>query len=108
MTASIGSMLELLFMQQVQDAGVANGCVRELVFAAPRKWRFDFAWVDTKVAVEIEGGTWIHGRHARGADFERDAEKYNTAAAYGWRVFRFTTDMVEDGRAIAFMREVFR
>ena len=28
---------------------------RELVFAPPRKWRFDFAWPEHLVAVEIDG-----------------------------------------------------
>ena len=28
-----------------------------------RRWRFDFAWPSHKVAVEIDGGIFIHGRH---------------------------------------------
>lgn len=71
----------------------------EYVFAPPRKWRFDFAWPSRMVAVEIEGGTWINGGHSRGSAFEKDAEKYNTAALLGWKVLRFTTNMVRDGRA---------
>jgi hypothetical protein len=105
--SSISSMLELLFNQQLQDAGITDGCVRELVFAPPRKWRFDFAWQEQLVAVEIEGGSWITGRHTRGKAFEEDCDKYNEAAARGWRLLRFTTDQVNDGRAIAFMARVF-
>lgn len=76
--------------------------VRELRFALPeRQWRFDFAWPDRMLAAEVEGGTWSGGAHTRGKHFESDAEKYNAAAIRGWRVLRFTTDMVEDGRAIA-------
>lgn len=73
---------------------------REYVFALPRKWRFDFANVDKKVAVEIEGGIWNNGAHTRGAHFESDAEKYNMAAILGWRVLRFSTGMVESGVAL--------
>ena len=52
------------------------------------------------LAVEIDGGTWVSGRHTRGAGFERDCEKLNTAVLLGWRVLRFTTGMVLDGRAL--------
>lgn len=77
--------------------------VQEYVFAPPRKWRFDFAWPDRMVALEVEGGTWISGAHTRGRHFESDAEKYNEAALRGWRVLRVTTDMVDDGRALGFV-----
>ena len=47
-------------------------------------------------AVEVEGGTWINGRHNRGKGFAEDCEKYNQAALLGWRVFRLTIDMLEN------------
>lgn len=54
-----------------------------------RKWRFDFAWPDHKVALEVEGGVFSGGRHVRGAGFKADCEKYNAAVMQGWRVLRF-------------------
>lgn len=42
------------------------------------------------IAVEIEGGVWTGGRHTSGSGFLGDMEKYNEAAAAGWRVLRFT------------------
>jgi very-short-patch-repair endonuclease len=78
---------------------------REVVFARPRRWRFDFAWPVERVAVELEGGTYTGGRHTRGRGFEADCEKYNAATALGWRVFRFTAAMVRDGRAAATIEE---
>ncbi len=74
--------------------------VREFRFHHIRKWRFDFAFFPQKIAVEIEGGVWSGGAHTRGAHFESDAEKYNTATKMGWRVMRFSTDMVIRGDAI--------
>lgn len=73
---------------------------REYEFAAGRKWRFDFAFLDRKLAVEIEGGLFSAGRHVRGAAVEKDFEKYNRAALLGWRVLRYSTKMVTDGIAI--------
>lgn len=63
---------------------------REYRFSPPRRWRFDFAWPQFKVAIEIEGGHWTGGRHTRGAGFEADCEKYNAATLQGWRVLRIT------------------
>jgi very-short-patch-repair endonuclease len=62
--------------------------IAEYRFHAVRKWRFDFAWPANEVALEVEGGIWTNGRHTRGAGFARDLEKYNTAAAMGWRILR--------------------
>lgn len=68
--------------------------VREYQFAVdlapPRRWKFDFAFVPWRVAVEIEGGAFTAGRHSTGGGLTKDCEKYNAAAALGWRVFRFT------------------
>lgn len=74
--------------------------VAEYVFAAPRRWRFDFCFVDERLAVEIEGGAWSGGRHTRGAGFVGDMGKYNAAVILGYRVLRFTPEMVKSGVAI--------
>lgn len=60
--------------------------VMELVFAPPRKWRFDFAWPDHKIALEVQGGAHIRGRHSRGPALRLEHEKLNAAAVAGWRV----------------------
>lgn len=73
---------------------------REHAFHASRRWRFDFAWPDRLLAVELEGGSWVGGRHGRGAGTAKDCEKYNAAATDGWAVLRFTTDMVRSGQAV--------
>lgn len=72
-----------------------------------RKWRFDFAWPDKKLAVEVEGGTSFgRSRHSKGDGFEKDAAKYNRAARDGWVVLRYSTRMVTDGSAIDEVLEV--
>jgi very-short-patch-repair endonuclease len=72
---------------------------REFCFHPERKWRFDFAWLEQKVAVECEGGHWVGGRHVRGAGFEGDCEKYNEAACLGWVVIRITRTHIRNGSA---------
>ena len=46
-----------------------------------------------------------YGRHNRAEGFAADCDKLNLAALLGWRVFRFTTDMVTGGKAIQTIRE---
>lgn len=62
----------------------------EYRFAPPRRWRFDWAWPEARLALEIDGGLWSRGRHARASGIVKEHEKFNTAAAKGWRVFRTT------------------
>jgi len=62
--------------------------LREFKFHLWRRWRFDYAWPNYMVALEVEGGAWSGGRHTRGAGFLGDIEKYNEAAAGGWYVLR--------------------
>lgn len=94
------SALEAEFAMQLRAAKLAAGVVREHRFHPVRRWRFDFAWPDHKVAVEIEGGTWTGGRHTRGGGFEADAEKYLEALMLGWRVIRAPGSMVKSGVAL--------
>ena len=91
---------EFALAWRLTEAGL-TGYALEHRFSPPRRWRFDFAWPDRKLAVEVEGGTFIGGRHTRGAAFEKDAEKYNEATLQGWRVLRVTPRMIADGRAMA-------
>ena len=63
-------------------------CVAEHRFHPTRGWRFDFAWVDFAVALEVDGGVWTRGAHGRGSGIVRDIEKGNAAVMLGWRVLR--------------------
>lgn len=66
----------------------------EYRFHPTRKWRFDFAYPDKKIALEVEGGTWVGGRHINPIGFQKDCEKYNEAAKMGWKVYRCTPKML--------------
>src|ERR1019366_1704186 len=58
----------------------------EFRFDPKRRWRFDYAWPDFKVALEVQGGIFIQGRHSRGAALLKEWEKLNRAAELGWRI----------------------
>ena len=97
--ASGPSGLERQFALICRTLGLSP--VAELPFALEvgRHWRFDFAWPDHRIAVEVDGGAWSQGRHTRGSGFEEDCRKLNASAALGWRVLRFTSDMLDSGEA---------
>ncbi|SAK62549.1 hypothetical protein AWB76_03266 [Caballeronia temeraria] len=104
-TPTAPSALEEAFALQVRAAKLPAP-VREHRFHPTRRWRFDFAWPVSRIAVEIEGGTWSGGRHTRGSGFEADCIKYNAAAVLDWRVLRVTGSMVKDGSALAAVRQL--
>lgn len=79
---------------------------REFRFHPGRRWRIDFAFPEHKIAVEIEGGIWSGGRHVRGSGYSKDLEKYNMLALNGWRLLRFSPQMVNSGMAIDTVREI--
>ena len=65
---------------------------REYHFNTDHRWRFDFAWPKSQVAVEINGGRWMTGggRHATDADHWKIA----SATSSGWRVLQITVTML--------------
>ncbi len=89
--------------------------VREHKFAVGigRGWRFDFAFLDEKVAVEVEGlvvrringDLYCLGRHASITGFRGDCEKYAWAAILGWSVLRFEREQIKAGLAIDLTRK---
>lgn len=66
----------------------------EYHFHPTRRWRFDYAFVAERVAVELDGGQWREngGRHNR----DTDRAKLNEAAALGWIVLRFSNQQWAD------------
>lgn len=95
----MSSQLEDELFYQIKIAGLPNP-EREYRFASPRKFRADFAYPDRMILIEVEGGTWTRGRHTRGVGYQADCEKYNLAALLGFRVLRFTGEMVKSGNAL--------
>lgn len=76
--------------------GLGLNPVREFVIAETgRKWRYDIAFPEKKVAVEVHGGVWSDGRHTRGKGFIEDRQKMNAAQMAGWRCLEFTTDCLD-------------
>ena len=97
-------VMDDLFVKIVrQELGVE--AVREHRFAPPRRWRFDYAIVEQRIAVEVEGGVWTRGRHTRGSGFLKDMDKYNAAAVEGWCVIRTPPDKLVSLETLDLLRK---
>jgi very-short-patch-repair endonuclease len=111
MTSPRRSPAETLLAVQLEQAGIPFE--REYRFHESRKWRADFAirryqlgGIPSLLLIEVDGGSWVAGRHTRGSGFEKDAEKLNAAAELGYRVLRYTPRMIESGEALEQIRRI--
>ena len=84
-------MTDAVFLAVLKQNGLPAP-VPEYRFHPTRKWRIDWAFPEQRVALEVEGGIFIRGRHSRGVGMLKDMEKYNELAARGWRLIRTTPD----------------
>jgi hypothetical protein len=70
----------------------------------PRKWAIDWAFIPARIAVEVEGGYAIGGRHTSAKGFLGDQEKYNCLTCLGWRLIRVTPRDVKSGAALTWIQ----
>jgi very-short-patch-repair endonuclease len=95
----VSSVLEDLFAAQLDACGL-TGYVREYQAIPARKFRFDFAFIEARLLIEVQGGTFNGGSHGRGVGINRDYEKNNLAVINNWRVLQFDCKMVKSGEAL--------
>lgn len=88
--------------------GLGKGVRARLQEAGLRDWRFDFAWPDAMLAVEVEGGHFVGGRHTRGKGFEEDCQKYHHAMRLGWTVYRCEGRLIGSGDAVDLIAKMLR
>jgi hypothetical protein len=103
----LGSTLEQELSWQIGMAKL-KAPVRELKAIPGRRFRFDLAWPDEKLACEIQGAVWTGGRHTRGAGAESDAEKFSLAVLEGWRVLVVCKVHIRSGQALQWIESALR
>lgn len=97
------SEAEVLMEAQLWKAGLMPFCA-EYRFYSERRWRFDFAWPDNLVALEIDGGLYVNGGHNRGSKIIDEHDKFNEAAIMGWTVLRVDPKKVRSGEALQLIK----
>ena len=98
------SALEAELALQIRALGLPEP-VREYPAITGRKFRFDFAWLEHRLLVEVNGGTYTKGAHSTGLGIARDYEKANLAQLAGWRVLMFDGKAVKSGEAVEVIRQ---
>lgn len=79
----------------------ANRIAHNREFSLPgRAFRWDFAFPQARLLVEVQGGIWKKGAHSSGAGVSRDCEKSAYAAMHGWRTFGVTSAQIDSGEAV--------
>ena len=78
---------------------------QEVKFHPTRKWRFDVL-VKGQVAVEVDGGGFVQGRHSRGAGIENDCIKFAEAMMQGYQVLRVTPRQIKNGLALKWIERL--
>ena len=100
------SYLERDFRFHLLHAGLKDYST-EFQFHPKRKWRSDFAFVNEKILIEIEGGGWSKkSRHTTGKGFQGDIEKYLAAMELGYQVMRIDKKQINNGRAITVLKKL--
>lgn len=92
---------ETIFEQLCVTEGIMEP-VPEYQFAPPRKWRFDWAWPERMIALEIDGVI-----HRIKDKFARDMEKSNAAQLAGWVVLRCTPKEFKSGEVMNLLKRAF-
>lgn len=103
----MSSALEDTFAFQLDAAGL-TGYVREFAAIPGRRFSWDFAFVQERLLIEIQGGVWNGGAHGRPTGITRDMEKLNIATEHGWKVLQFDTKMVKSGEALNVTEQILR
>ena len=88
-----------LFLMSLQP--IHGIMTREWKFHNTRKWRFDWAFIQSEIAVEYEGMPYKVAKsgHTTIKGYTSNLEKYNEATLLGWKVLRFNAKMIENGLA---------
>lgn len=81
-----------------------------------REWRFDFAWPELEVGIEIEtlilrrlgGVTLTTGRQTTPEGFREEFQKHAAAALLGWTALRFEQSMITSGEAVAIAQRLIQ
>ena len=74
-----------------------------------RKHLWDFAFVEQRLLVDVQGGTWMpKGGHNTGQGIEDDCEKMALATMAGYRVMFVTGLQIKDGRAVEWIERALK
>ncbi len=98
------SGLEIRFLQLCEQYGIARPVPQLPVRVAGRSFRLDFAWIDQRVFVEVDGAAF----HSTPTQIAADDNRQNLLVEAGWTPIRFTSSDLKDhpGRCVRTLNRV--
>ena len=97
------NITEVLLAIHLAEKGIAFE--RQYHFVPGRKFRADFALLEPRILIEVQGGVYNRRAHGSITGIVADNERGNFACLHNWKVFRFTPDQVNSGEAIEWIRK---
>jgi len=95
------------FLSACESTGLPTP-IPEYKFAAPeRQYRADFAFLEARIIVEVDGGVWRQGggAHSHPTNILRDMERTNEASIRGWRLMRFTPEELNKAQTFLMIKQ---
>ena len=105
------SELEEMLLEQIRRRGLPEPMqeYKAVLETTGRKWAWDMAWVEQRLLVEVQGGTFMRkSHHSTGTGIHRDLLKANTAVELGWRLLSFDSPMVKSGEAVGTIERMLK
>jgi hypothetical protein len=97
--------LELELKQQLRQANIQY----EEQFTLPGlNQRWDVCLRPWGLLLEVQGGTWINGKHNRGQGYQDDCTKARLAMLRGWKTIWLTAQDVHSGIALRFVQDYIK
>ena len=97
---------------QLSVCGFAEGVVRQFEYAPPRRlkadflvWRSRFIGRAHEVLVEVQGGIYSRQGHGSVTGVLADIDRLNAATVNGYRMLRFTPQMIDSGEAMTVIQK---
>lgn len=107
------SELEAALYEQIEQAGLPLPILQaQLAKPLGRGYVYDGAWIEERIAYEVNGATFVTGGHSTGTGLNRDYRKWNAAILLDWWLFVFDSKMIQKPRggeseAIGTLRKAF-
>ncbi len=76
----------------------------EVMLTSLRRFRWDWAWPEHRLVLEVNGGIYRRGGHSTGTGILRDQTKLNCATLLGWRTIQVTPATLTHPRTLEMLR----
>jgi very-short-patch-repair endonuclease len=97
--------LERALATQIKQHGLPEPKEQFMLPESARKYRWDFAWPQYRLVVEVNGGIWVPSEHSTGTGIKRDYDKNNEGELCGYSQLTFDSGAIDDGSAVLLIQK---